>query len=77
MTDEEIESVARFICSQFGLDPDEQVYCGWKDDLTPAELASSDGDYVPDAMVSLPQWRVYRAKAALSLAATIRQQGEE
>jgi len=40
-------------------------------------LAEAKHDYVPDARVRLPQWRVYRAKAALSIAAAILQQGKE
>lgn len=71
-SEEEIESVARGICTALGLDPDERVGCGAYDDDTPAEKAARFGGSavmsVPAIMLHLPRWRLYRAQAAVALA---------
>lgn len=72
MTNDEIEGVARGICSALGLDPDEKVGGGAYDDDTPAERrarAPLNGVVtVPLVLRYMPRWRLYRGKAAEALA---------
>jgi hypothetical protein len=74
MTDEEIERVARLICTNLGLDPDESVGGGVYDCDTPAERAARNTDFVPDVYCFHQRWRTYRWKAAeaIAIAAAIR-----
>lgn len=78
MTDEEIESLARAICMNLGLDPVQQVAHGYGDTWTPAERVEAKSDYIPDVMMYSPRWRLYRFKAAEAIAIdrAIRAQGE-
>ena len=69
MTDQEIEATARKICSALGLDPDETVSGGVFDDDTPAESVARRGQAVPMVLVYRPRWRMYRARAAMAIAA--------
>jgi hypothetical protein len=71
MDDDQIEAVARGICTALGVDPDEQVGCGAYDDDTPAERKARFKDgvmSVPAIMLYMPRWRLYRWKAAEALA---------
>jgi hypothetical protein len=71
MTDAEIETVARGICTALGLDPDEQSGGGPFDGDTPAERKARFVDGVmrePAVYCFMPRWRRYRWKAAEALA---------
>lgn len=71
MDDDQIEAVARGICTALGLDPDELAGCGAYDDDTPAERKARFKNgimSVPAIMLYIPQWRLYRWKAAEALA---------
>lgn len=62
-----IEAVARAICRNLGIDPDERVSYGVGEDMTPAERAEL-GSFTPDIALFGPRWRLYRAQAALAIA---------
>ncbi|WP_157089675.1 hypothetical protein [Bosea sp. WAO] len=73
MTDEEIEQVARGMCTALGLNPETRVEGGVYDDDTPDErsrrFAGHETIFTPDVMVRRPLWRLYRWKAAEVIAA--------
>ena len=68
MTDDEIEAVARKMCIELGLDPEQMVNHGFDADMTPSERATL-GDAVPSMLCNSPQWRVWRYEAAIAIAA--------
>ena len=68
MTDEEIKIVARGMCAELGIDPDEQVQIVCGDDMTPQELSEQGGGGF-SISYTMPLWRKYRHQAALAIAA--------
>ena len=68
MDDARIEAVARQICANLGLDPDERVGGDASADYTPGEHAARADTFVPDVYVYYPRWRLYRGKAAEAIA---------
>jgi hypothetical protein len=69
--EDRIERVAKAICVNLGLNPDDSVPCGVGDDFTPAEWIDyrSKSDSIPMVMLYLPRWRLYRGHAATQIAA--------
>ena len=68
MTNEEIEKVARAICVELGIDPEEQVGHGFGANFTPADWAEHKSDTIPAIALYSPQWALYRGQAALAIA---------
>lgn len=68
MDENELERVARRICSGLGLDPDSHVGCGYGDDRTPQEWAADTSGSIPAVMLYMPRWRLYRGRAAEAIA---------
>ena len=69
MDEDDIERIAREICAAHGLDPEEMIYCGMEDTMTPHEL--SEVTTTHDMLWRLPLWRTYRGKAADAIAARL------
>lgn len=67
MDDEQIDLLARGICENLGLDPDERVMHGWGDDLTFSERGP-EGSAVPGVALYSPRWQTFRAQAEMALA---------
>lgn len=63
-----IEAVAKAICRNLGLDPDEHVSFGVGEDMTPAERAERLSDFTPDIALFGPRWRLWRGRAAEAIA---------
>lgn len=68
MTDEKIERVARAICANLGLDPEEIVRHGYGEPMTPAEFRKEAGNTIPMVALHSPRWCIYRALAAEAMA---------
>lgn len=77
MDEDEIERVARAICTNQGLDPDETVSHGYGADFTTGEWAERGSNCVPASGHYSPRWRLYRAKATEAIAIHRALRGEE
>lgn len=74
ISDADIEAVARRMCIELGMDPDESVQCGAKDDETVAERYADSGHRpraIMSYMQSQPCWRLWRKEAEAALAADV------
>lgn len=63
-----IERVARQICVNLGLDPDETVGTDAFGCDTPWERATRESDVMPMVFLQVPRWRTYSWKASEAIA---------
>lgn len=68
MTDDPLEPLARRICEEMGLDPDEQVGTDVLGYLTKKERQDKYPDWIPAVAMYVKRWRLYRDKADEALA---------
>lgn len=71
MDDATIEKVARSICANLGIDPDEQVGHGYGGDFTPREWADHNSNMIPAIGLLSPRWRLFRGQAAMAIATSM------
>jgi hypothetical protein len=73
VTNKQIELVARRLCVEQGIDPDDQEGCGILDAMTNPEkdkYLKDNNDFVFDVMVFQPKWRLKRSDAESMLSGT-------